>query len=188
MSWNSRRQQGKKGRIGKRYIQDGTFAGTSAGAPSLVPVFLISFFFCLFAFAFLFFFSNLDQSDDNDSTRGLTIICVAWAASFCARLTGRMDIGRWLHLLFPPGWLVPHFTVTANPEIGQPASQHGPPLWLSKVRILFIYLFFYFFIFFIFLGGVGVGVVPGLQGLHFFHPEELLLHHSFHADSFRLYN
>lgn len=113
---------GKKGRTGKRYIQDGMFAGTSAGAPRLVLVFLISFFVCLFAF-----FSNLEQFDDNDSTRGLTIICVVWAASFCARLTGRrMDIGRWLHLLFPPGWLVTHFTVTAFPEKGQPASQHGP--------------------------------------------------------------
>lgn len=120
MSWNGRRQQGNKGRTGKRYVQDGTSGGTSAGAPSLVPLFLISFFFVLFCFQSRpVWWQWRHQRTDYHLCR--------LAASFCARLTGRrMDVGRWLHLLSPPGWLVPHFTVTANPEKGQPASQHGP--------------------------------------------------------------
>lgn len=149
----------KKGRNGKRcertpcksgtcfrcgMIWNGTFAGTSTGARNLVPVFLVCFFFGFF---------KLAEFDSRDSARDWQHrLCDFGCVLFCA--SHWEEYGQSLHLLFPPGRLVRHVTVAANPDPllprkGQPASQHSPLVTCQK--------FVFFF------GGVNVG--PGLQAL-----------------------
>lgn len=102
---------------------------------------------------FCFFFFKLAEFDSRDSTRDWQYrLCDFGCVLFCA--SHWEEYGQSLHLLFPPGWLVRHVTVAANPDPllprkGQPASQHSPLVTCQK--------FVFFF------GGVNVG--PGLQAL-----------------------